>query len=70
MARPGRVTMRHPRHAHVPRSTATRPPEDPSRRPLGVQRLSRKTWDKVREAIRALERVQPTGPAPAQPVES
>lgn len=70
MARPGRVTMRHPRHAHAPRSTATRPSEDTSRRPLGVQRLSRKTWDKVREAIRALERVQPAGPAPAQPVES
>ncbi|MEW6434943.1 MAG: hypothetical protein AB1730_25865 [Myxococcota bacterium] len=46
--------MRHTRHATGhPKPTPTQPARET--RPRGVQGLSRKTWDKVRAAIRALQ---------------
>lgn len=52
--RPGTKAMRHTRHATGhPKPTPTQPARET--RPRGVQGLSRKTWDKVRAAIRALQ---------------
>lgn len=55
--------MRQPSHASPkpPASSAPRPGAKPSR-PRGVQGLSRKTWDKVRTAIRALAVDTPAPP--------
>lgn len=59
--RPGTKAMRQNRHATAhPKPTPTQPRRET--RPLGVQGLSRKTWDKVRAAIRALQVVPTTTP--------
>lgn len=58
--RPGTKVMRQNRHATAhPKPTPTQPSRET--RPQGVQGLSRKTWDKVRAAIRALQGA-PTSP--------
>jgi hypothetical protein len=49
------------RSRHVGQKPPPNRPVSPDRRPLGVQRLSRKTWDKVRQAIQQLERAVPAG---------
>lgn len=58
---PGTKAMRHTRHSVQSKPTShPRPEHATSARPLGMQRLSRKTWDKVRAAIRAMQTAAPS----------
>lgn len=50
--------MRHNRPVQPKPSSPSRPVH--ANRPLGVQRLDRKAWDKVRAAIRALQTATPS----------
>jgi len=62
--------MRQPSHAPArPPVSAPRPGRSTPERPRGVHALSRKTWDKVRTAIRALaeDSARRPRPSPAQP---
>lgn len=51
--------MRHNRHVQ-PKPLSPSRPAHAANRPLGVQRLDRKAWDKVRAAIRALQAATPS----------
>lgn len=53
----GRRTMNQSRPVSPKPTAPTQPASHGGKRPAGVQRMSRKTWDKVRQAIRALEQL-------------
>jgi len=58
MGGPEPQAMRHNRHTPPKPSSPPRPARSAAR-PLGLQQLDRKTWDKVRAAIRALHAATP-----------
>jgi hypothetical protein len=59
MGGPDPQAMRHTRHAPPKPSSPSRPARATTR-PLGLQQLDRKAWDKVRAAIRALQAAPPS----------